>query len=169
MIASKTSLAAWLLLAALFASLFSTTFGFHPFSTVPGANIALGGYDPVAYIETGKAIKGAPIFQSQWRGVLWLFKTKANLVKFQKEPEKYSPAVGGYCTAHMAEDKLSRCDPTEFVVHKGKLYVFGNRMQRKKFLANPEAFARAAEANYSRRLLEIKTESGNSSSASARN
>lgn len=169
MIAFRSPGTAGIRAAALFALLWSTLFGFRPFSTDPGANIALGGYDSVAYIETGKAVKGAPIFQAQWRGVLWLFKTKANLVKFQKEPEKYSPAVGGYCATHMAEDKVSRCDPTEFVVHKGKLYVFGNRMQREKFLANPEAFVRAAETNYSRRLLEMETEAGNSSPASAPN
>lgn len=121
---------------------------FHPFSTSPDENLALGGYDPVAYLESGKAIQGAPIFFYEWKEVFWFFKNKANLLKFRANPEKYSPAVGGYCTIHFAEGKVKACDPRQFAVHKGKLYVFGSEAAKEKFLQDPDTFIQKAEKNY---------------------
>lgn len=125
---------------------------FRPFSTSPGENVALGGYDPVAYIESGNAVRGAPIFFYEWEEVLWFFKDKANLVKFKTNPKKYSPAVGGYCTFHFSRGSAKSCDPRQFVIFKEKLYVFGSPAAKDQFLQNPNAFIEKANKNYRKAL-----------------
>ena len=135
-------------------------YGFRPFDADPMSRVALGGFDPVAYLETGKAVLGAPIFFVEWGGVFWRFATKANQRKFEAEPEKFLPEVGGYCATSLAEDKTVRCDPTEFVVHEGRLFVFGNEAAKAEWLKDPEKYIQEAEAAYQQRLAENPDSAG---------
>src|SRR5258708_5486396 len=38
-----------------------------------GKNIAIQGYDPVAYFTQGAPVTGSPQFAQQWMGATWLF------------------------------------------------------------------------------------------------
>ncbi len=76
--------------------------GFHPIS-VSQENIALSGYDTVAYFLSGRAIKGSPANRIEWHGAVWRFHSKSNLRLFKKHPEKYAPTFGGYCALAVAQ------------------------------------------------------------------
>ena len=60
--------------------------------------VAVGGYDPVAYFTKGKPTKGSKAFSTKWDGVTWRFANTQNMEKFLKNPKKYAPQFGGYCS-----------------------------------------------------------------------
>jgi YHS domain-containing protein len=58
--------------------------------------LAIEGYDPVAYFDQGKPLKGTEKFTYQWMGAEWRFASAGHLDLFQSNPEKYAPQYGGY-------------------------------------------------------------------------
>jgi YHS domain-containing protein len=107
----------------LFASFFFLIFNLHaakPFETEAlGAN----GYDLVAYQTENKAVPGNSDFYSFNNGVIYLFANQPHKDLFDKNPEKYLPAYGGYCAMAMTLGKKHPTDPQAFLVVDGKLYL----------------------------------------------
>lgn len=91
-------------------------------------NLAIQGYDPVAYFTQGKAVKGHKENAVYDRGVLYYFVSVANKEAFKKDPDKYEPQYGGWCAYAMGTkgEKVS-VDPETFKIMDGKLYLFYNR------------------------------------------
>ena len=85
--------------------------------------VAVGGYDPVAYFREGEAVEGDPSITTTWRGASWRFSSEGNRVAFEKEPEKYAPAYGGYCSWAVAQGKLAKGDPENWDIVEGRLYL----------------------------------------------
>jgi len=89
-------------------------------------NIALTGYDPVSYFD-GKPAEGEKDIKGEYRGVIYQFKSQANLAKFKINPEKYEPAYGGWCAYAMGENgEKVKIDPETFKIIDGKLFLFYN-------------------------------------------
>lgn len=63
----------------------------------PFGKIALQGYDPVAFHSAGKPMKGNPTILAEYAGYKFAFASEENKTAFEKQPEKYLPAFGGYC------------------------------------------------------------------------
>lgn len=91
---------------------------------------ALHGYDPVAYIENHQAVEGLKSGSGQIvstiDGVKWAFSTTANQQKFLTQPQKYTPAYGGYCAWAMVDGDEVDVDPKSFKLIDGKVYLFYN-------------------------------------------
>lgn len=85
--------------------------------------VAIKGYDPVAYFEAVKAIKGSGSFTFRWHKMTWHFSTKANRDLFTSSPEKYAPQYDGYCAWAMTEARLAKTDPEVWKIIDGKLYL----------------------------------------------
>ena len=49
------------------------------------AGLAIKGYDPVAYFEDGKPLKGNAAYQFQWKGATWQFSSAAHREAFTKD------------------------------------------------------------------------------------
>ncbi|HNO79360.1 MAG TPA: YHS domain-containing (seleno)protein [Phycisphaerae bacterium] len=91
---------------------------------LPSTGIALEGYCPVAYFAVNKPVKGKAEFASTYDGVTYHFVSNDAKMLFEKEPQKYLPAYGGWCALGMAiEDKLP-VDPTSFKIVNGRLMLF---------------------------------------------
>lgn len=89
--------------------------------------LAIGGYDPVAYIVQQKAIEGKKEIAYTWKGVTYYFSSVANLSLFKASPEKYEPAYGGWCAYAMGNTgEKVEVDPETFKVVNGKTYLFYN-------------------------------------------
>ena len=73
-----------------------------------GSDIAIKGYDTVAYFKTGKALKGNESFSFKWHDLTWYFSTKENRDLFTTSPEKYAPQYDGYCAWAMTEARKAR-------------------------------------------------------------
>ncbi|MCF8237784.1 MAG: tat pathway signal sequence domain protein [Saprospiraceae bacterium] len=90
-------------------------------------NLALDGYDPVAYFLDGKALKGSPSFVASYRGVVYRFRNQAHKEAFLKGAEQYLPQYGGWCAFAMGKTgEKVEVDPETYKIVDGKLYVFYN-------------------------------------------
>jgi YHS domain-containing protein len=90
-------------------------------------NVAISGYDPVAYFKQNKAVKGKNEYQINHQGVVYYFSILANREEFRKDPTKYEPEYGGWCAYAMgAKGEKVSIDPETFKIVNGKLYLFYN-------------------------------------------
>ena len=89
----------------------------------PASDVAIKGYDTVAYFKDGKAVKGNASFTFPWHGMIWHFSSKENRDLFAKSPEKYAPQYDGYCAWALTEARLAITDPEVWKIVNGKLYL----------------------------------------------
>ena len=86
-------------------------------------DVAIKGYDAVAYFNAGKAVKGSGSFTFPWHDMTWHFSSKENRDLFAASPEKYAPQYDGYCAWAMTESRLAVTDPEVWKIVDGKLYL----------------------------------------------
>lgn len=94
------------------------------------SGLAIEGYDPVAYFEESKPLKGLAKFRTTHDGATFQFASSHHLALFKKDPEKYVPAYGGYCAFGMRYGQVSRIDPHAWEIVGGKLYLSLNHGTR---------------------------------------
>ncbi|MBL4615014.1 MAG: YHS domain protein [Magnetovibrio sp.] len=87
------------------------------------SNVALSGYDPVAYFPQGRAMKGQDQFSFAWNGATWRFVSTENRTDFQASPEKFAPQYGGYCAWAVSQGSTASTDPEAWHIRDGKLYL----------------------------------------------
>jgi YHS domain-containing protein len=109
-----------------------------PFRTMSDASadkLMLMGYDAVAYFTQNEAVPGNPAIQADHMGVTWRFASEANKTAFQREPNKYMPQFGGYCSngINYAVPWGAGGGPNTWRIYRGKLYVFGGQSSRDQF------------------------------------
>ena len=97
-----------------------------PGLTGPGAPLGLHGADPVAFIEIGNRIEGTSTHTAVHDGVAYYFASEDHLKTFEKNPAKFVPQNGGFCTYGVSVGKKFDGDPSYAAVENGKLYVFLN-------------------------------------------
>jgi YHS domain-containing protein len=101
---------------------------------VDSEGIILKGCDAVAYFEQGKAVKGDPAIKSTYQGATYLFASAADKAAFDRDPAKYAPRYGAFCSYGVANEVLADTDgPDAFAIYKGKLYLCGNEGALKEF------------------------------------
>lgn len=84
---------------------------------------AVQGYDVVSY-QTGKRpIRGNGNFVATHEGATYQFSSQENLKAFERNPDKYAPAYGGYCAYGTSVGKKFIGDPEVWRVVDGKLYL----------------------------------------------
>jgi YHS domain-containing protein len=89
--------------------------------------LAIGGYDPVAYIILNKAVEGKSSRSYNYQGAMYYFSNDENKSKFIAAPEKYTPAYGGWCAYAMgASGEKVKVDPKTFKVINGRTHLFYN-------------------------------------------
>lgn len=89
----------------------------------PTGDLAIKGYDTVAYFTVGKAVKGDAAFTSQWRGMTWHFASRENRELFESSPGAYAPQYDGYCAWALTESRKAITNPDVWKIVKGKLYL----------------------------------------------
>ena len=75
------------------------------------SDVAIQGYDPVAYFKESKPVKGKTEISYTWKQATWLFASQQNLDDFKSNPEKFAPQFGGYCAYGMAEGHKAPTSP----------------------------------------------------------
>ena len=119
-----------------------------------GEGVGLVAYDPVSYFPEGggRPEKGLISISAEHEGVTYRFAPEQHKALFLKDPGRYVPAYGGWCTWAVAElGKRVDVDPESYVVKNGRLYVFYRDKAldtRAKFLESPDAMLAKAEANW---------------------
>ncbi|MER8388637.1 hypothetical protein NKJ46_06105 [Mesorhizobium sp. M0166] len=113
-------------------------------------NVAILGYDPVAYFTDGRATMGSPKISRKWLGATWYFASVQHRDAFVSEPVRYAPQFGGFCTGGMSVKEASaNLDPEAFRIVNGKLFLFsGKEGLEEDFDANPAPVIAKGEAEW---------------------
>ena len=90
--------------------------------------LALDGYDPVSYFDAAKPLKGSPQITTTDRGAIYRFASEEHRKLFVANPQKYEPAYGGYCAYGIAHGYKVACDPTNYKLEGGKLFLFNKTL-----------------------------------------
>lgn len=90
-------------------------------------NVAIKGYDPVAYFIEAKPVKGSKKFRTEWKGAHWHFSSETNKKTFEANPEAYAPQYGGYCAWAVSQGYTAGIDPAVWDIIDGKLYLNYNK------------------------------------------
>lgn len=96
-------------------------------------NVAIQGYDPVAYFTESEAVKGSEEHAVKWLGANWHFANEEHKEMFSADPTKYAPQYGGHCATGMAiHGGLTKdIDPEAWAIIDGKLYLNYSKLTNK--------------------------------------
>ncbi len=109
---------------------------------------AIRGYDPVAYFNEGKPVKGKAELAYQWQGVEWHFVSQQNREAFQANPEKFAPQYGGYCAYGTAEGHKAPTDPQAWTIVDDKLYLNYNKNVKVLWSKDKPGYIKTADQNW---------------------
>lgn len=112
------------------------------------SNLAVSGYDAVAYFEQGAAVKGSKEFSYEWQGAKWRFSSAKNLASFKEDPEAFAPQYGGYCAYAAAINKAVKADPKVWDIRDGKLYLNFNKKIQQDWRADIDDYIEQADKNW---------------------
>jgi hypothetical protein len=113
-----------------------------------GDDVAIKGYDTVAYFTDGQPIPGKTDFEHRWQDARWRFASAAHRDLFAQEPEKYAPRYGGFCSGGMALGYKAPVDPEAWVIIDGKLYLNYAKRDVPEFVDNAESEIAKADAHW---------------------
>ena len=109
-------------------------------------NIAISGYDTVAYFEEGRAVEGSEQFETEYADARWRFASQENLDIFLEDPDGYLPQYGGFCAVCMVEqDGLFDANPKFWAIVNGKLYLNYDGRHRSKFRLSSASYIEWAD------------------------
>jgi hypothetical protein len=103
--------------------LLMTGFGSTAARELSTGEVAIKGYDAVAYFKAGKALKDGDAFTCKWHNMIWHFLNKENRDLFAADPEKYTPQYDGWCAWAMTESRKAITNPEVWTIVEGKLYL----------------------------------------------
>jgi YHS domain-containing protein len=108
----------------------------------------IGGYCPVSYQLSGKAVKGDVKFKQTIRTEVYHLASAEAKAALLKEPDKYIPQYAGLCAEGVAKGKRYVADPTVFAVVDGRTYLFFDAAAKKTFEESPAEIIKKADANW---------------------
>lgn len=87
-------------------------------------NIAIKGYDPVAYFTMKSAVRGSEQYSVDWLGAEWHFANDEHRQLFVASPVRYAPQYGGHCADGVAYgERTTNIDPEAWRIIGDKLYL----------------------------------------------
>jgi YHS domain-containing protein len=116
-------------------------------------DVAISGYDTVAYFTKGMAVEGTHKYTATHKNAIYQFSSAENRDLFRSNPEQYAPQFGGFCAMGVALEKKLDVDPQAFKIVGGKLYLNLNPAVQNKWLTDVPGYIDTAEGNWT----DIKT------------
>ena len=96
-----------------------------PHTNMGKNDLAIEGYDPVAYFSEHLPIKGSSELTYIYEGAKYYFASFENKTMFVEDPTRYLPQYGGWCAYAIGKSaKKVNVNPKSFHVRKNKLYLF---------------------------------------------
>lgn len=109
-------------------------------------NLAIRGYDPVAYHLLGEPREGSKEYSLDWRGAEWRFISAEHRDLFRTDPQVYAPQFGGHCANGLSDGHKVNGDPRQWRIIDGKLYLFFSERGRESWEGDvTEKLSRARE------------------------
>lgn len=104
--------------------------------------LMLDGNCPVTLVETKKIAAGKPECSIEYDSRTYWLAGPNELAKFEHDPDRYAPATGGLCVVSLADDNRKVDGLTRFAaIYRGRLYLFANSEQRRRFQIQPNRYA----------------------------
>ena len=126
-----------------------------------GGNLAILGYDPVAYFTERRAVRGSRDISYNWLGAEWNFSTEKHRQLFSEDPIRYAPQYGGHCADGMAFGvTVKYIDPKAWRIIEGQLYLHYDEASA-VHLEETEGELERARANWPAQRAQLLEESGN--------
>ena len=113
-------------------------------------DVAILGYDPVAYFTESRPVKGKTEFSHSWQDANWHFASAKHRDMFAAEPERYAPQFGGHCAMALTEDVIKVVDPEAWTISDGKLYLTFSMKGREKFRKDIPGNIKKSEDNWAK-------------------
>lgn len=110
--------------------------------------LAIKGYDPVAYFNEAKAVKGDKSITAVQNGNIYYFSSENNKALFLKNPSAYEPQYGGYCAYGLSEGHEAPIQPEAFTIVDNKLYLNYNLETRTEWQKQQKERIAKADANW---------------------
>ncbi len=136
-------------IAAAASALIFSSLGFASSVNIGTNDVAIHGYDPVAYFTNSKAVEGSAEYTATHEGAIYRFSSKKNRDLFKANAEQYAPQFGGYCAMGVALNKKLDVDPQAFYIDEGKLYLNLNKTVQKKWLTDVDGHVKSADRIWS--------------------
>ena len=151
---NRTSLTLLVFFATLVVTLPANAGGQQKIVSTGPDNVAIKGYDPVAYFTEGKATKGKSEFAFSWYDAEWRFANARHRDLFAANPEDYAPKFGGFCSMAMTIGWVIAVDPENWEIVDGKLYLVHTKRGIQKFRENPRHYIKQSEAEWAKKQQE---------------
>ena len=88
-------------------------------------DLAIQGYDPVAYFTLGRATPGDARITLLWDDHRWQFANARHRDLFKADPARYAPQFANFCAVALARGELKPANPEYWLISEGRLYLFG--------------------------------------------
>ncbi len=112
------------------------------------SNLAVSGYDPVAYFTEGRPVKGNSSITHSYMGAQWRFASEENKALFVEAPDQYAPQYGGYCAWAVSQGYTASADPEQWSIVDGKLYLNYDANVQRRWQKDIPGFIAAADENW---------------------
>ena len=112
------------------------------------SDLAVSGYDAVAYFTEDKPVKGDSNYSFEYKEATWQFSSQANLALFKTNPAKFAPQYGGYCAWAAADGRTASGDPLQWTIINNKLYLNYNAAVKEDWLKDTEKFIIDADKHW---------------------
>ena len=132
-------------MAGLAGSLFFSSLTFASAVNLGENDVAIHGYDPVAYFVDRKPVEGNTKYTATYEGAIYRFANAKNRDMFKANSAKYAPQFGGYCAMGVALNKKLDIDPAAFYIQDEKLYLNLNKTVQKKWFENIPGHIKTAD------------------------
>ena len=135
-------------MAFILAALLSLFGSAKPAVNTQSDNLALRGYDAVAYFTDGQPIRGVAQFETTWNGAKWRFASAEHRDRFVNAADRFAPQFGGYCAWAVGHGYTADGDPEVWKIVDDRLYLNYSRRVQRKWEANIPEFIRQGLANW---------------------
>jgi hypothetical protein len=109
---------------------------------------AMEGYDPVAYFELQRPVKGRAEFSHHWQGAEWRFDSAHHRDLFIASPDAYAPRYGSYCAFAVSRGTTAHGDPNVWRIVDSGLYLNNNRFAQELWEKDIPGNIAAADQNW---------------------
>ena len=112
-----------------------------PYATVAnraGQPVMLLSHDPVAYFTRGQPQRGSPEHQVRLEQRTYYFSSAEHKAMFERDPARFEPQYGGFCSSGAAFAIKLGSDPTAWTIRSGRLFIFGDVIGQTAWELDPD-------------------------------
>lgn len=114
-------------------------------TNIDNNDVAIKGYDPVAYFTAAEPTVGKSEYTANHNGAIYRFASEKNRDLFRANPEKYAPQYGGFCAYGVTLNRKLTIDPEAWAVVDDKLYLNLNKKVAKTWSKDIPAYIATAD------------------------